>query len=84
MSGENVRIAKAHLLSQEVVEFEANQQAFANARVRILQDFERMAILHRYGKAGAISAFTPNPQEGVCRLCPFREICPEGEAVVDD
>ena len=84
VSGENVRIAKAHLVSQEVVEFKADQQAFANARVRILQDFERMAILHGYGKAGAVGAFTPNPQQGVCRLCPFRKICPEGEAAVDD
>ncbi len=82
--GENVRIAKAYLVSQEVVEFKADQQAFANARVRILQDFERMVVLHGYGKAGAIGAFTPNPQQGVCRLCPFRQICPEGEAVVDD
>lgn len=84
VSGENVRIAKAHLISEEVVEFKADQHAFANARVRILQDFERMGILHGYGKAGAIGAFTPNPQQGVCRLCPFRKICPEGQAVVDD
>jgi PD-(D/E)XK nuclease superfamily len=79
----NVRIAKAHLLSQEVVEFKAGQQAFANARVRIFQDLERMVILHRYGKLGAVEAFTPNPQKGVCRLCPFREVCPEGKAVID-
>jgi len=39
-------------VSQEVVEFKADQQAFANARVRILQDLERMVILHRYGRAG--------------------------------
>jgi hypothetical protein len=84
VSAENLRIAKAHLASQEVVEFKAEQQAFENARVRILQDFERMVILHGYGRVGAIGAFTPNPQQGVCRLCPFREVCPEGEAVVDD
>jgi len=79
---ENVRIAKAYLVSQEVVEFNADQQAFANARVRILQDLERMVILHRYGKAGMMEAFSPNPQPGVCRLCPFREVCPEGKAVI--
>lgn len=78
-----VRIAKAHLLSQDVVEFKADQQAFANARVRILQDLERMIILHRYGKLGVIDAFTPNPQKGVCRLCPFREVCPEGKAIIN-
>ncbi len=78
-----VRIAKAHLVSQEVVEFRADQQAFANAKVRILQDLERMVILHRYGKSGVIEAFTPNPKQGVCRICPFRDVCPEGKAVIN-
>jgi hypothetical protein len=78
----NVRIAKAYLVSEEVVEFRADQQAFANARVRILQDLERMVILHRYGKSGVMEAFSPNPQPAVCRLCPFRQVCPEGKAVI--
>jgi len=83
VSEEMVRIAKAHLMSREIVEFKADRQAFANARVRILQDLDRMVILHRYGTRGALEAFTPNPQQGVCRLCPFREICPEGRAVIN-
>ena len=83
VSERNLRIAKAHLLSQEVVEFKADEQAFANARVRILQDLDRMVILHRYGKLGVIDAFTPNPHKGVCRLCPFRGVCPEGEAIIN-
>lgn len=82
VSEDKVRIAKAHLVSQEIVEFKADQQAFANARVRILQDLERMVILHQYGKAGVIEAFTPNPHQGVCRMCPFRDVCPEGKAVL--
>jgi len=81
-SEDNLRIVKAHLASKEVVEFHADQQAFTNARVRILQDLERMVILHQYGRSGVIEAFTPNPHAGVCRLCPFREICPEGKAVI--
>jgi hypothetical protein len=83
VSKEKVRVAKAHLLSQEVAEFKPDEQAFANARARILQDLERMVILHRYGKRGVIEAFTPNPQKGVCRLCPFREVCPEGKSVIN-
>jgi hypothetical protein len=79
----NLRIAKAYLLSREVAEFKADEQAFENARVRILQDLERMLILHRYGKQGAVEAFTAIPQPGVCGLCPFREVCPEGKAVID-
>lgn len=80
---EKVRIAKGHLLSQEVVEFKADQHVFANARVRILQDLDRMVILHRYGRSGTIEAFTPNPHKKVCGLCSFREICPEGKAVTN-
>jgi hypothetical protein len=79
---QNVRIVKAHLTTGEVVQFNVDLKAFVNARVRILQDLERMVILHRYGKSGVIEAFTPNPQEGVCRLCPFREVCPEGKAAI--
>jgi hypothetical protein len=79
---DSVEIAKAYLLTGEVVEFKAGAEAFANARVRIHQDLERMLILHEYGRTGVIDAFTPNPQLGVCRLCPFREICPEGKALI--
>lgn len=78
-----LRIAKAYLLSQDIVEFRADENAFENARVRILQDLERMVILHRYGKLGAMDAFTPNPQRGVCALCSFREVCVEGKALID-
>jgi hypothetical protein len=79
---QNVRIVKAYLTTGEVVQFNIDLKAFVNARVRILQDLERMVILHRYGKSALIEAFTPNPQEGVCRLCPFREVCPEGKAAI--
>ena len=79
---DSVQIVKAYLLTGEVVEFKAGSEAFANARVRIHQDLERMVILHEYGRTGVIDAFTPNPQLGVCRLCPFREICPEGKALI--
>jgi PD-(D/E)XK nuclease superfamily len=80
---EQVSIAKAYLPTQEVVHFNASEDAFANARARILQDAERMVILHRYGKSGTMEAFTPNPQFGVCRLCQFRGVCPEGRAAID-
>lgn len=79
---QNVRIVKAHLTTKEVVHFNVDLKAFVNARVRILQDLERMVILHRYGRSGVLDAFTPNPQQGICRLCPFREVCPEGMAAI--
>ena len=67
--------------SEEIMEFKADERAFENARVRILQDLERMVILHLYGKLGAMEAFTPNPQQGVCALCLFGEVCVEGKAI---
>lgn len=81
VSSDQVRIVKAHLGSKEMVEFQASESAFSNARVRIQQDLERMLILHRYGNGGNMSAFTAVAQPRVCRLCPFRQICPEGREV---
>jgi hypothetical protein len=82
VSDTHVRIVKAHLGTTELAEFHASEDAFANARARIHQDLERMMILHNYGKVGNIEAFTATPHAGVCRLCPFREICPEGRAAI--
>ena len=82
LPAEQVRIAKAYLRTGEVVYFSAGEEAFASATARILQDIERMVVLHRYGKLGEMDAFTPNPQRGVCRLCQFREVCPEGKVAI--
>jgi hypothetical protein len=82
VSDTQVRIVKAHLGTGELAEFQASEAAFANARARIHQDLERMMILHNYGKVGTIEAFTATPHAGVCRLCPFRQICPEGRAAI--
>jgi hypothetical protein len=79
LPAEQIRIVKAHLSDGAVVDFKADDEAFANARVRIHQDLERMSILHGYGEAGTVDAFTPLPHAKVCRLCPYRKICPEGK-----
>lgn len=83
LPAEQIVIAKAHLPTLQVVHFTASEDTFANARARILQDVERMGVLHSYGRSGGIEAFSPSPQEGVCRLCAFRRVCPEGREVVD-
>jgi ATP-dependent exoDNAse (exonuclease V) beta subunit len=79
LPAEQIRIAKAHLADGSALDFKANSGSFANARARIQQDLERMTILHTYGQAGMIDVFTPSPHLKMCRLCPFRRICPEGE-----
>jgi hypothetical protein len=78
LAAEQIRIVKAHLADGSAVDFKADGGSFANARARIQQDLERMTILHHYGQAGTIDVFTPSPHLKVCRLCPFRRICPEG------
>lgn len=77
-----IGIYKAYLSADEVVPFPVNERVLANARARILQDAERMTAVHHYGQHGIAEAFTPCLQPKVCTLCPFREICPEGSALL--
>jgi hypothetical protein len=78
-----IAVYKAYLSAETVVQFPVSKQVLANGRARIIQDSERMAVLHRYGERGIAEAFTPCAQRNVCRLCPFQEICREGRAVVN-
>jgi hypothetical protein len=78
-----VRVYKAHLAVNEVVEFAASERAFANARARICQDVQRMQVLQPYGESGEMEAFTPCAQAGLCRLCRYLTVCAEGRACVD-
>jgi hypothetical protein len=77
-----IAVYKAFLTGDAIVRFHVSESALANARGRILQDAERMAVLHNYGQRGEIEAFTPCAQANVCALCPFQEVCPEGRAVL--
>lgn len=71
----SIRICKVHFGSEKVVDFECNEQVLAMARIRIMQDAERMAFLESYGKKACIEAFTPCNQEAICRQCAFVGIC---------
>lgn len=79
---EMVTVCTAHLATCEIVYFPITEQILTNARSRIIQDAERMAALHDYGIRGVEDAFTPCEQKGVCKLCPFQKLCPEGRAVL--
>jgi PD-(D/E)XK nuclease superfamily len=82
-SAREVRVYKAHLASNDVVEFTASDRVFASARARICQDAKRMEVLQPYGESGEIEAFTPCAQAGVCRLCRYQTVCAEGRACLD-
>ena len=73
-----VTVCKAYLVPAQIAFFTPMASTFANARSRILQDAERIAVLHDYGRRGVARAFTPCTQRRICGLCPFQEICPEG------
>jgi hypothetical protein len=78
-----VTVCKAHLLAEKIAYFEPRANTFVNARSRILQDIERMAALHDYGRRGVVEAFTPCAKPEVCKLCAFQEVCPEGRGIIN-
>jgi PD-(D/E)XK nuclease superfamily len=80
-SPEYLRICKVHLGSGDIVDFRVDGQVLA-ARARIIQDAERMAVLHDYGQSATSDAFTPCMQRAVCALCPFATVCPTGRGVI--
>ncbi len=77
-STNQLKVFKAFLASSDVVEFPIDESLLASARVRIIQDAETIIELSSYGEAGIVEAFTPYKHVGVCELCSYRQVCPEG------
>lgn len=77
-----IAVYKAFLTADRIVQFHLSERVLANARARIIQDAERMAVMHDYGQRGKIEAFTPCAQASVCAICPYQEVCPEGRAAL--
>ncbi len=75
---EAIHIYKAFLREAAVETFVVTAQLLEQARIRIIQDAERMAVAHPYGEAGRADAFSTCGQVRVCRLCPYQRVCPEG------
>jgi RecB family exonuclease len=76
---EKVNVFKAFLGSGDLVRFSSDSVALENARVRVLQDVERMVEVHPYGSGGRMHAFTACAQKQVCLLCPYVAACTEGK-----
>lgn len=74
---ERIRIFKAYLELDSVTEDRASVQEILRAKVRIIQDIGRMEAMDRYGATGISGAFTPSEHVKICRICPFRTVCPE-------
>lgn len=74
---ESIRVYKAYLELDSVVEELVTAEGMLRAKGRIIQDIRRMETMDGYGFSGLSAAFTPCGQVGICRMCPFRTVCPE-------
>jgi hypothetical protein len=70
-----LRVCKAFLSSGEITDFYVSDSVLNKARICILQDAERMAFMHQYGRDGVADAFSPCPYPAVCRACIYERIC---------
>lgn len=77
-TADQLRVCKAFLTSGEIIDFYVSDNVLNKARIRILQDAERMAFMDQYGRDGTADAFTPCLQPAVCRMCIYERICYDG------
>jgi CRISPR/Cas system-associated exonuclease Cas4 (RecB family) len=72
---ERLRVGKAYLASGNVTFFPINADILNAARIRIVQDAERMIVMEKYGRESRSDAFTPCLNPAICRMCAFRGVC---------
>src|SRR5207244_3560817 len=60
-----VEVYKVHLNGNVIVQFPVNEVTLRNTRARIIQDAERMLVMHDYGVRDVQDAFTACAQPGV-------------------
>jgi hypothetical protein len=72
---DQLRVCKAFLSSGEIADFHVSDSVLNKARIRILQDAERMAFMDKYGRDGVADAFSPCPYLAVCRRCIYERVC---------
>ncbi len=75
-----IKIIKYYLLVEEFRELEFSAIHLSRAKAKIIQDTQRMAILHDFGMNGVSAAFDPHvsenySEENRCKQCQFLEIC---------
>ncbi|GGA92396.1 PD-(D/E)XK nuclease family protein [Puia dinghuensis] len=71
-----VKLYKAYLQEGTVEDLEFSDDHIMRAKMKVVQDSERMKYLHKYGIDGNEAAFTKLPVRGkICEQCPFEEVC---------
>jgi len=74
-SADKVRVCKAFLSTGEVTKFKIDDIVLSKARIQILQDAERMALMHKYGQNGEADGFTPRLLPTICSNCVYERLC---------
>lgn len=75
---DDINLYQGCLADSEISEFAVHRDGLRRAKVRIIQDLQKMQALHDYGQNAVAEAFTPCDQERVCALCQFQEVCQRG------
>jgi hypothetical protein len=71
-----VKLYKAYLQEGTTETLEFSDDHIMRAKMKVVQDSERMKCLHKYGIDGNEAAFTKLPVRGkICEQCPFEEVC---------
>lgn len=73
---EEIDLYRVRLASGEVDFYPATRRKALQARCRVLQDMDRLQLLHEYGLEAERNAFPPCRNPKVCALCEFQEFCP--------
>lgn len=74
---EKIQLFRVNLAEGKPQQFFLTNKSLSRAKAKIIQDIERMQMLHSYGVNANAKAFTPCGQTKICALCPFQGICPK-------
>jgi len=70
-------LIRVRLTNGEVDSYSMTSEKALRARCRVLQDVERMRMLHEHGRKAEKNAFPQCGHSRVCSLCKFQKYCPE-------
>lgn len=74
---EKIQLFRVNLAEGKARQFFLTNKSLSRAQAKIMQDLERMQMLHSYGVNANAKAFTPCGQTKICALCTFQGICPK-------
>lgn len=74
---EQIDLHLAHLEDGTVTSYRITDAEAREAQCQILQDMEKMRMLHPYGQAATATAFAPRAKPKVCKNCFYQGPCPD-------